>query len=559
MAIFEQFDDKGVFERLNQLRREAEERDAKRRAETEGIPYIQIKNVSISLEALRLVPEEQARKAGMAVLQSQQKELAVAVVDISRIDTKQILHNLSKEGYTMKVFMSSESDLEEYAWKRYIEIKSSPEESLSSVALQEKNVVSIDELSGIFHAIEKKSANASTTDFISQVFSGAVSLAASDIHLEPKEKNAVLRFRIDGMLYPVYEMEYATYRLILNRIKLLSTLKINITNQPQDGRFTLKRKTNKDIEIRTSIIPSEYGETVVMRVLDPQTIALHLTDLGFRKEDIVIVEKELRRPNGMILVTGPTGSGKTTTLYAFLRHVQRQEIKVITIEDPIEYHLDGIEQTQVDAKTGYTFSAGLRSILRQDPDVILVGEIRDIETAEIGIHAALTGHLVFSTLHTNNALGAIPRLIDLGTKPSVIGPSLNLIIAQRLVRQLCPHCKKEYSLSLEQKTRIENFLSTLSTEITASYKNKDKIYIQGEGCDECRNGYTGRIGVFEIFLLKKEMHTMITHEISESDLQGKAREVGMVDIQSDGILKILEGITSIEEVERVTGPIEWWK
>ena len=248
---------------------------------------------------------------------------------------------------------------------------------------------------------------------------------------------------MDGVLYDVARFDKKIYESLLNRIKLVSGLKLNVISMPQDGRFTILREGSGDIEVRVSTIPSEYGETAVLRLLDPSAVALKLADLGLRADDMEIADNELKKPNGMILVTGPTGSGKTTTLYAFLKEVHNSELKSITIEDPIEYHLAGIEQTQVDTERGYTFAAGLRSILRQDPDIILVGEIRDLETAETAIHAALTGHVVFSTLHTNDAVGAIPRLIDMGTKLSTIGPALNLVVAQRLVRKLCDSCKSE--------------------------------------------------------------------------------------------------------------------
>jgi type IV pilus assembly protein PilB len=563
MAFFEQFKEDEVNEKLGRLKREAEERDAKRRAEAIGAPYISVKDVSVSLDALRIVSEEVARSAKMAVLQAKQKELAIVIVDIEDPKTKEVLHDLREQGYRYTLFIASESSLVENAWNRYQEIKSVPEESLSKVRIKQtelKENPTIQEVEAHLKAIDEQAESGSTTEFISAIFTAAVMIDASDVHLEPHGDSALLRFRIDGILYPIYTMAHKTYHLTLNRLKLLSVLKINVTNEPQDGRFTVERAEKDSIEIRVSIIPSEHGEMAVLRVLDPKTISLELSDLGFREKDITVVEKELKRPNGMILVTGPTGSGKTTTLYAFLRHVRSSEIKVITIEDPIEYHLSGIEQTQVDAHTGYTFSAGLRSILRQDPDVLLVGEIRDLETAEIGMHASLTGHLVFSTLHTNNALGAIPRLIDLGVKPSVITPSLNLIIAQRLVRRLCPHCRIEKELDAGSGEKIQQFLSSRIPEETASqYTDRTKQYIAGEGCDKCRNGYKGRIGVFELFRIKKDMHDLISKETSETSLQEAAERIGMIDMQADGILKILDGWTTKAEVERVTGPIDWWE
>ncbi len=398
------------------------------------------------------------------------------------------------------------------------------------------------------------SSNAPTTEVASIIFSSASALKASDIHFEVERDQVLLRFRLDGLLYGIARFDTRVYSSLLNRIKLVSGLKLNVISTPQDGRFTVKRD-GSDIEVRVSTIPSEYGETAVLRLLDPSAIALKLLDLGLRADDLDIANKELKKPNGMVLVTGPTGSGKTTTLYAFLKEVHTSELKSITIEDPIEYHLSGVEQTQVDAERGYTFAAGLRSILRQDPDIILVGEIRDLETAETAIHAALTGHVVFSTLHTNDAVGAIPRLVDMGTKLSTIGPALNLVVAQRLVRKLCDTCKTEVQADVALKANIDSFVKTLPPRVI---RDNTKIALYNpKGCDKCNNGYAGRIGVFELLQVDDELEAAIARESTEEAIRGFARGRGMVRLQADGILKALSGITTLDEVERITGPIEW--
>jgi len=394
----------------------------------------------------------------------------------------------------------------------------------------------------------------STTDLVAIIFSAATSLRASDVHLESGKNDALLRLRLDGLLYDVTRLPRGVYDDVLDRIKLIAGLKLNVVDIPQDGRFTIIRDGD-EIEVRASTVPSEYGETAVLRLLDPKAVALDLEDLGLRADDLDIADKELKKPNGMVLVAGPTGSGKTTTLYAFLKKVHTSELKTITIEDPIEYHLSGIEQTQVDPKAGYDFASGLRSILRQDPDIILVGEIRDLETAEVAMHAALTGHVVFSTLHTNDAAGAVPRLVDLGTKPAIIGPAINLIVAQRLVRRLCEYCKTETPMSPGLAENIKKLITKLPKRVDKT-NVKPKIY-SARGCDKCHNGYRGRVGVFELLEVDDALENLIAEEVTEETIREFARKQGMIEMQTDGILKVFSGVTTLDEVERVTGPLKW--
>ncbi len=547
---------------MEKLRREAEERGAQRRANKTGFPYANLIAAPINMDALSLIDEEIAKKTRTAAFEIKEKKVALAVFDPNDAQTKEVIKKLKNEGYELSIFVVSLSALN-HVLSFYQFIPKKAKEITGSIEIEEKRFLELKNTLISLEAIKKElltseASAAAATKILEVVLAGALANRASDIHLESAEHGVKLRLRIDGLLHDVFEnLDKNTYEHLLSRIKLLSRLKLNISDEPQDGRFSIGLP-DKVIEIRTSIIPSEFGETVVLRILDPETIRLNLSDLGFRDDDLEIIKKELSRPNGMILNTGPTGSGKTTTLYAFLRNAQGPEIKIITIEDPIEYHLEGIEQTQVDPEAGYTFSNGLRSILRQDPDMILVGEIRDLETAEIAMHSALTGHLVFSTLHTNEASGAVPRLIDMGVKPSVIAPAINLIIAQRLVRRLCQNCRQEQEIDSDLKIKIEKFLGRLPARVNKNFQ-EIKIFKQSDGgCEKCNNtGYKGRVGIFELFLMSPDLERLIAKEPVEAEIKELAFKQGMVSMQGDGILKTLRGVTTFEEVERMTGPLEW--
>lgn len=537
------------------LEREAEDL-AKILSNKYGLPYLDASRITIGLDALKIVPEEEARSAGLAVFQAGGKKLQVAILSPNKEETKNLLKKLEQNGYRLSIYMVSETSLKRI-WKRYAEVPEFSEtkrgivdvspEKLSEFLEQAKK---IEQLKNIFLTAVSSKRGKRISDFLEIILAGAIGLGASDIHLEPEEDNVRLRFRLDGVLHEVFSFEEKVYRLLLSRIKLISGLKLNVHDRAQDGRFTIHLK-DSEIEIRVSVIPGAYGESIVARVLDPKSISVPLEDLGMEQYLYDILIKEIKKPNGMLLTTGPTGSGKTTTLYAFLKKIYSPNIKIITIEDPIEYHLSGITQTQVEKKKGYTFANGLRAVLRQDPDVIMIGEIRDLETAKTAMNSALTGHLVFSTLHTNNAAGTIPRLVDLGVNPNIIAPALNAAMAQRLVRKLCEKCKKETRPNEEEKRIIEKNLEDLPKTFAKPDINNISIW-KPAGCEECNNiGYKGRIGIYEIILVDKKIESLILKGPSETQIWETAKEQGIPNMQQNGILKALKGITSLEELQRI--------
>jgi len=433
-------------------------------------------------------------------------------------------------------------------------MEESSKKLLGSVTISSKVIEEIEKDVNNIEDFKKKVqdySSQSITELLDVILYSAIKLDTSDVHLEPQENEARLRVRLDGILQDVVFFGPDAYKHLLSRLKLLSKLKLNITDKPQDGRFTIEVQDSL-IEVRTSSLPAEYGESVVMRILNPKSL-IALDDLGLREDLFKIFKKEIEKPNGMIIVKGPTGYGKTTTLYAFLKNIQNPEIKIITIEDPIEYHLKGVSQTQVAPEKGYTFADGLKSIVRQDPDVILVGEIRDLETAKIGLQAALTGHLVLSTLHTNDAAGTIPRLIDLGTEPSSIAPALKMAVAQRLVRKICKKCSTLESPSAKELAEIKRGLKNLPSGVKIPDLEKMKIARANEkGCIACNfTGYRGRKGLFEAFLVDTEMEKYILTNPPVSSIRELAIKKGMVTMYQSGLIDIALGETTFDEVERV--------
>lgn len=546
---------------LAKMKREAEERDAQRRAEKLGLPYVNLALLPIETDALALIPEKEAKDVQVAVIETKGKDAVLVAFDSSDAKAASQIKTFEAKGYKPKIFIVSLSSLKK-AWDFYKFAVKNTAPLTGRVDIDKERLKTLKEKLMKLEVVRQEILsfdfrNYPTGQILEIVLAGALANRVSDIHFEPDEKQVRIRYRIDGDLCDVMpDLDKSIYNHLISRIKLLANLKLNVGDKAQDGRITIGLG-GKDLELRVAIAPSEYGEVIVMRVLDPDAISLSMAQLGFRLDDLKIVETELKRPNGMILNTGPTGSGKTTTLYAFLKEKSSPDSKIITIEDPIEYHLGGIEQTQVDPDADYTFANGLKSMMRQDPDIILIGEIRDKETAEIAIQASLTGHLVFSTVHANRASGAIPRLEDLGVKATSIGPAMNLIIGQRLVKRLCADCRKKAKVDAEMKKKLEKFVAKLPARVSKDDYKDFNIY-EPVGCDKCGGiGYKGRVGIYELLKITKEIEKILTEGGGEIQIEEFAKEKEeMVNMQEDGILKVIQGLTTFDEVEKITGPLE---
>lgn len=556
------FDEEKQNKQLEDLRKEEEEQLVKTLAESKyGLPYIDLSRLGIDNEALRSIPEKDAREMNMGPFKLSGKNIFIGVRTPSPDLLGSLKEDMERRGFVANFYMVSMASLNKI-WERYQELSMAESSKVGGIEISgevlretAKNITKMQDIGKmIAGAIEGNQVH-KISHILEIILAGAIAIGASDVHIELEEERSRLRLRLDGVLQDVAFFETSIYHLLNSRIKLLSGVKLTST-VAQDGRFSIE-DGGIEINIRTSLIPGAYGESIVMRVLDPRTIQVNLEDLGIEPSLFNIINQEIAKPNGLILVTGPTGSGKTTTLYAFLKRIYSSEIKIITIEDPIEYHLTGITQTQTNSEKGYTFLEGLRSALRQDPDVVMVGEIRDAETAKIAIESALTGHLVFSTLHTNNAAGVIPRLVDLGANPKIMVSALSLSMAQRLVRKLCPFCKKEKTLTEEEQKIMKIVLDSIKEENkdlskynidpNAPFKSYEPV-----GCEKCNmTGYKGRLGIFEAIRTDEAIEKIIPENPSEREIKKIARSQGILSMRQDGIVKILNGVTSIAEVQSV--------
>lgn len=544
------FDTKHEDEQLAQVREREEEDVAQIISEKYGIPYVDLSLKEIDNDALRVIPEEAARAAEAAAFEKTAKALSLAIQDPNSPALKTLTEELTSRGYAIHTFLASRKSLER-AFERYRDLSFAATSKAGLLAVSAETLADIEKKGATKAALKEEldeTIQLKPLDRISRlleiVMAGAFALRASDIHFEPGEAATLLRLRIDGLLSDAYSFDPPTYHQLNSRIKLLSGMKLNVTNQAQDGRFSMMKKENQ-VEIRASFIPGNYGESIVMRILDPEATKVSYKDLGIHPKLLARLETEIRRPNGMLLTTGPTGSGKTTTLYSFLREIHTPEIKIITIEDPVEYHLEGIVQTQVSGDV-YTFAEGLKSIVRQDPDIIMVGEIRDGETAGIAIQAALTGHFVFSTLHTNNAAGTFPRLVDLGADPKSFGSAVTVSMAQRLVRKLDPNQKKERPLTQEEKEIINKILAPLADK--SLLPEKIETVWEPDPASAEETGYKGRVGLYEAIFMDDELATFLRDNPPENDIAKLAAKQGYLTMAQDGIIKALTGITSLSEV-----------
>ena len=546
------FDTNAENEKLARVRAREEEDLARVLSEKYGIPYTDLSVIPIDMDALRLVLKQDAERAGLVPFEKNGKHLLVALTRPDSDAASKILGDLEGAGYKLERYLVSSASIER-AITRYEDLSNATsarsgvfELSAEEIAALKKRLTSLAALRAYLAETLSVRSASQVTLLLEGMLAAAFALKASDIHIEPGEASVLLRLRLDGVLTDVFKFDEHAYRLLNSRLKVLSGVKLNITDRAQDGRFSVELGKS-GVEVRASVIPGNYGESIVLRILDASSLEHSFTEMGFHTKLLARLEKEITRPNGMLLTTGPTGSGKTTTLYSFMRHLQTPAIKIVTIEDPVEYHLPGIVQTQV-AKD-YTFASGLRSILRQDPDVIMVGEIRDEAVAEVALQAALTGHFVFSTLHTNNAAGAFPRLVDLGADPKTFASAVTVAMGQRLVRTLDQETKRKRKATDEEKQLMERVFSTLEDQ-SLMPNSFDEV---GEAVpqDEDNDGYRGRTGVHEAIFMDEELGQFLRDNPSAGDIEQHTRRQGFLTMAQDGILKALSGETSLDEVLKV--------
>jgi type IV pilus assembly protein PilB len=546
---------------LEILKKEEEEELMRILSDKYGLPYIDLRGMSPDYEALSIIREEDARDGNIAPFKLTGKKIFIATPTPTNEHLKATLVPLEEKAYEITLFLCSHESLQ-HILNRYEDVLHGSKVASGMLDLSLKKM---EALMGMFETKEELSERLlemtraeilyKTTRVLELIVAGAIKLHASDIHIEPEETKVRLRYRLNGLLEDIVFFDFTLLKNITSRLKLLSGLKLSTVANSQDGRFSIDLG-GVEVDMRVSVVPGNYGESFVMRILDPRNTVDNLGQIAFPAIVRDVVTQALARPNGVILTTGPTGSGKTTTLYAFLKHIYTPEVKILTIEDPIEYHFEGITQTQVEEEKGYTFLSGLRASLRQDPDVIMVGEIRDEDTAKVAINAALTGHVVLSTLHTNNAAGTIPRLLDLGVNGKVIAGALSLSLAQRLVRKICDDCKDVYESSEKEARAITNILGEMKIDGKEDSMNDHQISItyplfKGSGCASCNNtGYKGRIGIFEAIVMNNDIEMVLLTNPTEREVKRAAKKQKIPTLREDGIIKMLDGLTTFEEVAK---------
>ncbi len=525
---------------------------AKAKSELLGIPYKKIDPASVTDDLLSLISRDASRAYRVIPIERRKDMLIVGMLRPDNLPAQEMLRFIAKrERVSLGVYIVTPSDLAT-VWRRYAPYRSEVEAAVKEIGTPRRTddlMVTLEEGGG-------SADDAPIIKIVASTLREAVDLRASDIHIEPQHARLRIRFRIDGDLQEGASVPSALSQPLISRVKVLSRLRLDETRVPQDGRFRTVIG-GRDIDFRVATFPTPSGEKVALRVLDPSTGLKGLQELGLNEHNARILEEAAGAPFGMILITGPTGSGKSTTLYAMLQRLNSDKVNIVTLEDPVEYFMDGVNQSQVKPEIGYDFASGLRQILRQDPDIIMVGEIRDSETAGLAVNAALTGHLMLSTLHTNNAIGVVPRLIDLGVPSFLLSSSLNLMLAQRLVGKLCPECKRAAPAPDEMQKIIRKTVEKLPEEIKSklSFKSPYEVYHAepNPDCKTCKGkGTRGRVAIFEIFRMTRELGEVINKGFSENALMDETVRQGMVDMRADGILKALQGEVMLEEVLRET-------
>ena len=528
---------------------------AKVKSELIGAPYKKVDVAAISDDLLALIPKETSQNYRVVPLERRDNMLVVGMLRPDDEKAQEALQFISRrEGVSLGVYVVTPTDLEA-VWQKYAPFRSEIDQAVKEMGVRPEEeadkVVSLE-------AGAKTQEDAPVIKIVASALKRAVEVKVSDLHFEPQRKRLRVRFRVDGELQEVASMPAALIQPVVSRIKVLASMKLDETRVPQDGRFRTIIN-DKDIDFRVATFPTPAGEKVVVRVLDSSTGLLGFEKLGLSGHNLQVVEEAIGRPYGMILVTGPTGSGKTTTLYAMLQRLNTEQVNIVSLEDPVEYFMEGVNQSQVKPEIDYTFSSGLRQILRQDPDIVMVGEIRDSETADLAVNAALTGHLMLSTLHTNNSVGVIPRLVDLGAPTFLLSSALNLMVAQRLVGRLCPKCKVEKKVPADAASVITKELEALSPEakkeIGSTFSPPYTVFQPQpkEDCKTCNGkGMAGRVGLYEVLKMTRELGDLINTGFTEGKLWDEAKKQGIVTLRQDGIIKALKGDVLFEEIIKET-------
>jgi type IV pilus assembly protein PilB len=528
-----------------------EEEIAQARAGFLNLPYVDLHKIKFSHALLDLIPEESRNFYNMVPFEKTAQDLKVAITDPTNLQALEALEFLAqKQNFQIHIYLASESSLDVAAGRKQ-NLTSAVGEALKDIE-QKEGVERILTTASKPAQREQLIEDAPIRKIVDVILTNAVEANASDIHIEPSDNDVRVRYRIDGILHTSLRLPKNVLSAIISRIKILSNLKIDEQRLPQDGRFHID-VDGSEIDLRVSTLPIMGGEKVVMRILDKSGSVPTLDQLGLRGTALNWVQENIKKSHGVFLITGPTGSGKSTTLYSILSILNTTSVNIVTLEDPVEYFIQGVNQSQINPDIGLTFASGLRSILRQDPNIIMVGEIRDEETAELAVHAALTGHLVFSTLHTNNSVGAIPRLANMKIEPFLLSASVNMIMAQRLIRKLCEHCKKPIEITALIREEIDKDLTGIPKDYIVGFDLKNWKIFKAEGCEQCgHTGYKGRLGIFEVLPMLPELQEMAFKEVPAHKIYEAGLKLGMINMKQDGIIKVLRGESTLDEIARVT-------
>jgi type IV pilus assembly protein PilB len=528
-----------------------EEEVTQARAAFLNLPYVDLAKITIPSKVVNIIPEESRNFYTLVPFELKGSVLKVAIADASNLQALEALEFLGqKQNLEIQLYVASSSAVQAALGQR---------KTLTNVvgeALKDIQQKQVDEATpkaaGKSKSDDQVIEDAPIIKIVDVILNNAVDANASDIHIEPSENDVRVRYRIDGMLHTFLQLPKNVQSAIVSRIKILSNLKIDEQRLPQDGRFHIDFE-KRSVDFRVSTLPLMYGEKIVMRLLDKSSGVPTLDQLGIRGKGLTWVQENIKKPHGIFLITGPTGSGKSTTLYSILSLLNAPNVNIVTLEDPVEYFMEGVNQSQINPDIGLTFAAGLRSILRQDPNIIMVGEIRDEETAELAVHAALTGHLVFSTLHTNNAVGAIPRLINMGIEPFLLSASMNVIMGQRLVRKLCSNCRKEIPVTPMIEKELTKELALVPEDYIQGFDPKKMTMFGPQGCEKCgKSGYKGRLGIYEVLPMFPDLQELIYSQSPAHKIYEATAKVGMITMKQDGIVKVLRGETTLDEIIRVT-------